>query len=66
MQQLPDDWDPAPGQATYLDLNTTEQPSYASTSGRGIPVVYDHEGLSKAQQITLENLRQRQARNQHH
>ncbi len=35
-----------------------------STNGQGVPIVYDREGLSEAQQITLENLRQRQARNQ--
>ncbi len=56
MQQLPDEWDSSPGQATYLESNTTEPPSYTSMSGRGIPVVYDQEGLNKVQQITLENL----------
>ncbi len=66
IQQLPDDWDSAPGQVTYLDPNTTEQPSYALMSGRGIPVVYDQEGLTEAQQITLAKLRQRRACNQHH
>ena len=66
MQQLPDEWDSTPGQLTYMESSTTEPPSYALTSGRGIPVVYDQEGLSEAQQITLENLRQCRAHNQHH
>ncbi len=66
MQQLPDEWDSMPGQLTYMEATMTELPSYASTSGRGIPVVYDREGLSKAQQIMLENLHRRRARNQCH
>ncbi len=55
MWQIPDEWDSSPGQPTYLETNT-EAPSYASTNGRGVPIVYDREGLSEAQQITLENL----------
>ena len=66
MQQLPDEWDSMPGQLTYTESTTTELPSYASMSGRGIPVVYDWEGLSEVQQITLENMRRCQARNQRH
>ncbi len=64
MQQIPDEWDSSPGQPTYSE-NTTEAPSYALTNGRGVPIVYNREGLSEAQQITLENLRHRRARNQH-
>ncbi len=64
MRQIPDEWDSSPGQPTY-SKNTTEAPSYASTNGRGVPIVYDREGLSEAQQITLENLQCRRARNQH-
>ncbi len=45
-------------------METTDPPSYASTNGRGVPIVYDGAGLSKAQQITLENLHRHQARNQ--
>ena len=63
MWQIPDEWDSSPGQPTYLETNT-EAPSYASTNGRGVPIVYDREGLSEAQQITLENLRRHRARNQ--
>ncbi len=55
MWQIPDEWDSLPGQPTYSETNT-EVPSYASTNGRGVPIVYDREGLSEAQQITLENL----------
>ena len=55
MRQIPDEWDSLPGQPTYSE-NTMEAPSYASTNGRGVPIVYDGEGLSEAQQITLENL----------
>ena len=62
MQQSPDEWSTAP---TPTDLpntdNATAPPSYASTNGRGMPIVYDREGLSEAQQMTLENLRRRRA-----
>ena len=58
MRQILDEWDSSPGQPTYLE-NMTEAPSYVSTNGRGVPIVYDREGLSEAQQITLENLRRR-------
>ncbi len=63
MQQTPDEWNSLPGQPTYLET-AMEAPLYASTNGRGVPIVYDRDGLSKAQQITLENLRQCRARNQ--
>ncbi len=63
MQQGPDEWDSAPTELPNLDTAATP-PSYASTNGRGMPLVYDREGLSEAQQITLENLHRRQARNQ--
>ncbi len=59
-QPIPNDWDTTPllpGQPTYMDTNQKEQPSYASTSGRGGPIVYDWEGLSQEQQIILEDLR---------
>ncbi len=55
MWQIPDEWDSSPGQPTYSE-NTMEAPSYALTNGWGVPIVYDREGLSEAQQITLENL----------
>ncbi len=42
----------------------TAPPSYASTNGHGMPIVYDREGLSEAQQITLENLCRHRAQNQ--
>ena len=58
MQQSPDEWSAA---LTPTDLpntdNATAPSSYASTNGRGMLIVYDREGLSKAQQMTLENLR---------
>ncbi len=63
MQQIPDEWDSSPTESTYLE-NPLATPSYASTNGRGVPIVYDREGLSEVQQITLENLRRHQARNQ--
>ncbi len=55
MRQIPDEWDSSPGQPTYSE-NTTEALSYASTTGQGVLIVYNREGLSEAQQITLENL----------
>ncbi len=55
MKQCPDDWDSAPTASPNMDT-AAAPPSYASTNGRGMPIVYDHEGLSKAQQITLKNL----------
>ncbi len=33
MQQILDEWDSLPGQPTYLEANTTEAHSYASTNG---------------------------------
>ncbi len=63
MRQIPDEWDSLPGQPTYSE-SPTEAPSYALTNGRGVPIVYDREGLSEAQQITLENLWRCWARNQ--
>ena len=61
MQQPPDEWDSALTDLPNMD-NAMAPPSYAST--RGMPIVYDREGLSEMQQITLENLRRCQARNQ--
>ncbi len=58
MQQIPDEWDSSPTQSTYLE-NMMAAPSYALTNGQGVPIVYDREGLSEAQQITLENLHRR-------
>ncbi len=58
MQQSPDEWDSAPTALPNMD-NATAPPSYASTQGRGMPIVYDQEGLSETQQITLENLHRR-------
>ncbi len=55
MQQIPDEWDSLPTESTYLE-NTMAAPSYALTNGRGVLIVYDREGLSEAQQITLKNL----------
>ena len=63
MQQSPDEWSSAPTDLPNMD-NAMAPPSYASTNSRGMPIVYDREGLSKAQQITLENLRRCRARNQ--
>ena len=63
MQQSPDEWSAAPTDLPNMD-NVTAPPSYASTNGSGMPIVYDREGLSEAQQMTLENLHQRRARNQ--
>ena len=56
MQQSPDEWDSAPTTLPNMD-NATAPPSYALTQGHGMPIVYDREGLSETQQITLENLR---------
>ena len=56
MQQIPDDWDSAPTNPPSME-NATAPPSYASTNGCGMLILYDREGLSEAQQITLENLR---------
>ena len=56
MQQIPDEWESAPIDPLNME-NATATPSYASTNGCGMPIVYDQEGLSKVQQITLENLR---------
>ena len=56
MRQSPDEWDSALTDLPNMD-NATAPPSYASTNGHGMPIVYDREGLSEAQQITLENLR---------
>ena len=56
MQQLPDEWDSAPTDLPNMD-NAMAPPSYALTQGHGMPIVYDREGLSETQQITLENLR---------
>ncbi len=58
MKQCPDDWDSALTASLNMDT-AAAPPSYASMSGRGMPIVYDCEGLSEAQQITLENLRRR-------
>ena len=55
MQQGPDEWDSTPTESPNLDT-AAAPPSYASTNGHGMPIVYDREGLSEAQQITLENL----------
>ena len=55
MQQIPDEWEAAPIDPPNME-NATAPSSYASTNGRGMPIVYDREGLSEAQQITLENL----------
>ena len=63
MQQSPDEWSAAPTDLPNMD-NVMAPPSYASTNRRGMPIVYDREGLSEAQQMTLENLRRRRARNQ--
>ena len=65
MQQSPDEWSAAPTPTDLLNMdNVTVSSSYASTNGRRMPIVYDREGLSEAQQMTLENLRRRRARNQ--
>ena len=58
----PDEWSAAlmPTDLPNMD-NATAPPSYTSTNGRGMPIVYDREGLSEAQQMTLENLRRRRA-----
>ncbi len=56
MQQSLDDWDSDPIAVSNMD-NAMAPLSYALTQGRGMPVVYDREGLSETQQITLENLR---------
>ncbi len=63
MQQKLEEWDSDPITVPNMD-NATAPPTYASTQGRGMPIVYDREGLSESQQITLENLRRRRARNQ--
>ena len=58
MQQSPDEWSAAPMSTDLLNMDTAAaSSSYALTNGRGMPIVYNREGLSKAQQITLENLR---------
>ncbi len=65
MQQSPDEWSAAPMPTDLPNMdNAMTPPSYTSTNGHGMPIVYDREGLSKAQQMTLENLRRRRARNQ--
>ncbi len=56
MKQCPDEWDSAPTDLPNMET-AAAPPSYASTNSHGMPIVYDREGLSKAQQITLENLR---------
>ena len=63
MQQSPDEWDSDPIAVPNMD-NAMAPPSYASTQGHGMPIVYDQEGLNDTQQITLENLRRRRVRNQ--
>ncbi len=63
MQQILDEWDSAPTDSPNMD-NAMAPPSYASTNGRGMLIVYDREGLSEAQQITLENLCRHRAQNQ--
>ncbi len=63
MQQSPDEWDSDLIAVPNMD-NAMAPPSYASTQGRGMPNVYDREGLNDTQQITLENLRRRRAQNQ--
>ena len=63
MQQSPDEWSSASTDLPNMD-NAAAPPSYASTNSRGMPIVYDREGLNKAQEMTLENLRRRRARNQ--
>ncbi len=63
MKQCPDDWDSAPTVAPNMET-AAAPPSYASTNGCGMPIVYNREGLSEVQQITLENLRRHRARNQ--
>ncbi len=65
MQQCPDDWDTDPNSGPNME-NVTAPPSYQSTQGHGIPIVYNQEGLTDTQQLTLENLRRRRARNQRH
>ncbi len=63
MQQKLEEWDSDPIAVPNMD-NATAPLTYASTQGQGMPIVYDQEGLSESQQITLENLCQRRARNQ--
>ncbi len=65
VQQSPDEWSAAPTPTDLPNMDHgTAPPSYASTNGHGMLIVYDREGLSEAQQMTLENLRRRRARNQ--
>ncbi len=40
MQQIPDEWESAPINPPNME-NATTPPSYASTNGRGMPIVYD-------------------------
>ena len=63
MQQSLDEWDSNPFAVPNMD-NVTAPQSYASTQGHGMPIVYDREGLNDTQQLTLENLHRRRARNQ--
>lgn len=54
-----DEWEDSPPlweSPRSPDVDHQPVPSYATTSGRGGPVVYDQEGLSQEQQIILENL----------
>ncbi len=65
MQQSPDEWSAAPPSTNLPNMDTAmAPPSYASTNGHGMPIVYDREGLNEAQQMTLENLCRCRARNQ--
>ena len=63
MQQQLEEWDSDPIVVPNMDT-APAPPTYQSTQGQGMPIVYDREGLSESQQITLENLRRRRARNQ--
>ncbi len=63
MQQKLEEWDSDPIVVPNMDT-APAPPTYASTQGQGMPIVYDREGLSESQQITLENLCRRRARNQ--
>ena len=65
MQQSPDEWSAAPMSIDLPNMDTAAaSSSNAATNGRGMLIVYDHKGLNEAQQMTLENLRRRRARNQ--
>ena len=63
MQQQLEEWDS--DLIAVPNMDTALAPlTYQLTQGQGMPIVYDREGLSESQQITLENLRRRRARNQ--